>query len=232
MRQFKHDSATIAYNEIGDGDPLIFIHGIYGESAAYEEFLRLLARRYRVIAPDLPMNGNSSMPRSKISISDMADIIRDLARIRGIREPIICGHSAGTLVAMEYASRHETRKLILIEPAADVFGSVPHLLGRLCIKVAKETFRYPRKGLSIIRYTSKNFLRNIFNPAYYSLIRENLHYAGSWTGDTTVFWAEDDELIPFRKAFMRRFPKARLIRVKGGHDWPITRPDLAKKIRT
>ena len=48
--------------EAGQGSPLILIHGFLVSHREYEDIIDPLARRFRVIAPDLPGFGESEKP--------------------------------------------------------------------------------------------------------------------------------------------------------------------------
>src|SRR5262249_5847030 len=55
--------------DIGEGDPIVFIHGLAGAWVNWLENIPHFAREHRVIAMDLPGFGHSPMPAEKISIS-------------------------------------------------------------------------------------------------------------------------------------------------------------------
>ena len=47
------------YREIGQGDPLIILHGLWGASENWLPIARLLEDRFRVILPDVRNHGQS-----------------------------------------------------------------------------------------------------------------------------------------------------------------------------
>src|SRR3712207_4406077 len=55
--------------EIGDGPPLVFVHGLSGSWQNWLEQLPVFSRDHRCIAVDLPGFGASPMPKDEISIS-------------------------------------------------------------------------------------------------------------------------------------------------------------------
>src|SRR4051812_29207369 len=55
--------------EIGEGPPIVFVHGLSGSWQNWLEQLPEFARDHRCIAVDLPGFGASPMPREKITIS-------------------------------------------------------------------------------------------------------------------------------------------------------------------
>ena len=69
---------SLELEERGDGPPLLFLHA--GEGLEPQrDWLDLLARRFRVIAPHHPGWGNSSLPDWMMTVDDLAYLYLDLA---------------------------------------------------------------------------------------------------------------------------------------------------------
>src|SRR6202022_3290612 len=64
--------------DIGEGPPLVFLHGLSGSWQNWLENIPHFARPHRVIAPDLPGFGCSQMPCEKISINGYARWLDEL----------------------------------------------------------------------------------------------------------------------------------------------------------
>ena len=62
----------IAYRDTGQGPALLLIHGMAGSSATWEAITPQLAKKYRVIAPDLLGHGKSAKPRGDYSLGAFA----------------------------------------------------------------------------------------------------------------------------------------------------------------
>jgi pimeloyl-ACP methyl ester carboxylesterase len=99
---------------------IIFLHGAGLDHSVWALLARSFAYRgFGVLAPDLPAHGRSDgVPLS--SIGDMADWTAALIAAAGVRAARLVGHSMGSLVALELASRHPERitGLALIATAA------------------------------------------------------------------------------------------------------------------
>jgi pimeloyl-ACP methyl ester carboxylesterase len=67
---------------------------------------RVLARRYRVLAPDLPGFGQSWRPARSRDIDEQADVVAEVIENAGVDEPTVVGHSVGSQVAVSLAVRH------------------------------------------------------------------------------------------------------------------------------
>jgi len=57
MKIVKHLNTTIHYNVLGEGRPLVFLHGFLEDSTMWIEFVKPLAQKYKVILIDLPCHG-------------------------------------------------------------------------------------------------------------------------------------------------------------------------------
>lgn len=101
----------------GDGDEvLLLIHGMAGSAQTWRSVLPQLAKKYRVIAPDLLGHGQSSKPRTDYSLGAFAVGLRDLLDELGVESATVVGQSLGGGVAMQFLYQHPDycRRLVLI----------------------------------------------------------------------------------------------------------------------
>ncbi len=101
----------------GDGDEvLLLIHGMAGSAQTWRAVLPQLAKKYRVIAPDLLGHGQSSKPRTDYSLGAFAVGLRDLLDELGVESATVVGQSLGGGVAMQFLYQHPDycRRLALI----------------------------------------------------------------------------------------------------------------------
>ncbi|OJZ64471.1 alpha/beta fold hydrolase [Mycolicibacterium diernhoferi] len=101
----------------GEGDEvLLLIHGMAGSAHTWRAVLPQLAKKYRVVAPDLLGHGQSSKPRTDYSLGAFAVGLRDLLDELGIESATVVGHSLGGGVAMQFLYQHPDycRRLVLI----------------------------------------------------------------------------------------------------------------------
>lgn len=106
----------LAYYDEGSGDALLLIHGMAGSSATWREILPQLAKKYRVIAPDLLGHGQSAKPRTDYSLGAFAVGLRDLLDELEVDSATVVGHSLGGGIAMQFLYQHPTycQRLVLI----------------------------------------------------------------------------------------------------------------------
>jgi pimeloyl-ACP methyl ester carboxylesterase len=105
--------------ELGEGPPLVFVHGLGGAWPNWLEQLPVFAADHRVIALDLPGFGRSPMPSEPISISGYARTLDALLGELGVDAAAVVGNSMGGFVSAELAIAFPQRveRLVLVSAA-------------------------------------------------------------------------------------------------------------------
>jgi pimeloyl-ACP methyl ester carboxylesterase len=106
----------IAYRDVGSGETLLLIHGMAGSSDTWRAVIPQLAKKYRVVAPDLLGHGQSDKPRGDYSLGAFAVWLRDLLDELGVTRATVVGQSLGGGVAMQFVYQHPDycQRLVLI----------------------------------------------------------------------------------------------------------------------
>jgi pimeloyl-ACP methyl ester carboxylesterase len=104
---------------LGDGPPLVFVHGLSGSWQNWLEQLPAFAADHRVVAMDLPGFGHSPMPGEPISIAGYARLLDGLLGELGLPPGTLVGNSMGGFVAAELAiaSPERVSSLVLVSAA-------------------------------------------------------------------------------------------------------------------
>ncbi len=94
--------------EIGEGHPLLLIHGGPGlDHVQYRPWLDPLAERFRLIYVDLRGQGRSDLvDPATLSLERMAADIHELASAMQLESYAVLGHSFGSFVALRHAVDH------------------------------------------------------------------------------------------------------------------------------
>ena len=100
------NGAALYYEEQGEGDPLILIHGGLGSSARWQAVLPHLVDGFRVITPDSRGHGRSTNPAGELSYPLIAEDVAALIAALGLERPVVGGWSDGGQVALELGARH------------------------------------------------------------------------------------------------------------------------------
>jgi pimeloyl-ACP methyl ester carboxylesterase len=199
------DSLEIHYLTAGQGPTVILLHGYAETSRMWRPIIPLLAKKFTVIAPDLPGIGDSAIPSDKIDMPTSAYRIHALVRSLGVEKARVVGHDIGLMVAYAYAAQFpaETEKLVLM----DAF--LPGVPGWEAI------------------YNSPNVWHFRFNGEYPEALvkgRERTYFEYFWN----VFAADKNHSIPEadRKAYTEAYSKPGRMRAAWAYfaSWP----ELAK----
>ncbi|GAB7038198.1 MULTISPECIES: alpha/beta fold hydrolase [Catenuloplanes] len=97
---------NLYFEEVGEGSPLVLLHGGLGSGEMFGAILPALSARHRVILPDLQGHGRTADIDRPIDIRTMADDIAALIAHLGLDRPDVAGYSLGGGVALQLAIRH------------------------------------------------------------------------------------------------------------------------------
>jgi len=106
------------YRELGEGQPLVLLHGIYGSSDNWLTQARMLSSSYHTLALDLRNHGQSPHDDAFDYPAMAADVLEFLEAHK-LKDPVLIGHSMGGKVAMNLAVAHPEKvaKLIVVDIA-------------------------------------------------------------------------------------------------------------------
>ena len=104
------------YHILGEGKPMMILHGLFGFSDNWQTHAKKLSDYYQVILVDLRNHGRSEWS-DEFSYEIMADDIYKLVQELKLNEFILVGHSMGGKVAMRFAQKHEDmlEKLVVVD---------------------------------------------------------------------------------------------------------------------
>ncbi|MED4217826.1 alpha/beta hydrolase [Priestia megaterium] len=172
------------YEEYGQGAPVIFIHppGLGNKVFQYQHEL---SKHMRVIFPDLSGHGRSSKAKHSVSISFYAnELVRFMDSLH-LDKVILCGYSAGCLIAQELAINHPQRiELLILSGAYPIVRDIPgQLLHKTGMYMVKEHLNILIKGLAISHTRDKTLRRNLISymrksnqESWYQYYSHSLHY--------------------------------------------------------
>ena len=89
----------------GDGPPLVLVHGLTGAASNFVTLAPLLARRFRVVVPELPGHGGSAPLPAAPNLDAFAERVRAVAASEELLPATFVGHSLGALIALRLAIR-------------------------------------------------------------------------------------------------------------------------------
>ena len=116
-RRLDVDGVETAVLEGGDGAPLVLLHGVGSFAPEWGRVIPQLARRHRVIAPDLPGLGESAKHAGGLDAGAAVAWLQTLIAQTCDEAPTVVGHSVGGALAAHLAIQHRTRvrRLVLVD---------------------------------------------------------------------------------------------------------------------
>lgn len=131
-RDVKASGIRLRVLDVGEGAPLLFLHGLFVDHRTWSGVLDRLAPEFRSIAPDLPGFGDSEKPsasRFGYGADAFSSAIADLYGALGLGPATVVGHGVGGAIAITLASQHPELVARLV------------LLDALCLPPAGDTIR-------------------------------------------------------------------------------------------
>lgn len=125
----KWSGGTTQVIELGDGPPMLLVHGGLGEAFQWGPILAPLARRHRVLAVDRPGHGLAD-PFDYRGVDLLAfarQFLVDILDALGVRSVPIVANSMGGLWSVAFALAHPERvpRLVLVGAPAGVKRTLP-----------------------------------------------------------------------------------------------------------
>lgn len=112
---------ALHYTLTGDGPlTVVLTHGLAAGEAIWAKQVAALAH-YRVLTWDLRGHGRSAPNPGPCTIEDLAGDLRAVLDAAGVARAVVLGHSAGGVVAMQFALDHPERTagLVLVGTASE-----------------------------------------------------------------------------------------------------------------
>lgn len=106
MPRMSANDRMFFYEDLGDGDPVVFVSGLGGDHRAFAVPMRRIATRRRAIALDNRDSGQSDRATTPYTTADLADDLAALLNALGIPRAHLVGQSLGGLIVQQLAIRH------------------------------------------------------------------------------------------------------------------------------
>ena len=136
------DGTRLHYLAGGDGPPLVLVHGLGGSASNWVELAPLLARRFRLLVPDLAGHGRSAPLPAAASLDPFAEHVLALMEREGMPVAPVVGHSFGGTVALRLAAlRPEAVRALVLAAPAGITSSTSHAANVITVFVIERPGR-------------------------------------------------------------------------------------------
>ncbi len=114
---------TIHYHEEGEGDPLVFVHGLLVDGRLWRNVTPSLAASYRCIVPDWPLGSHRTAlaPGADRSPRGIAHLIADFLESLELQQVTIVGNDTGGAISQILATERSERLGALVLTNCDCF---------------------------------------------------------------------------------------------------------------
>jgi len=237
-------TVKLAFEAMGDGPPVVILHGLFGSGRNWAPIAQALARTYRLYLPDARNHGASPWAEG-MSYPDMALDVLELIDRERLQRPVVIGHSMGGKTAMALALEHPhaISGIVVVDIAPEAYADQfsPYVSAMRGMDVAAATSRKEIRqalatrlgGAAPVDFLMQNLQRhderfdwrlNLMATAVcmrelcgfpQQLLRQ--HYPGP---ALFVAGEHSDYVRPDSRAgIVRLFPKARLEHIRDAGHW-------------
>jgi pimeloyl-ACP methyl ester carboxylesterase len=98
-KYFTYQSSQIHYRSIGNGKPVILVHGFAEDGEIWNNQASHLQEKFQLLIPDLPGSGKSELIND-MSMEGMAEVIHSIIHEENIDTCPVIGHSMGGYIAL------------------------------------------------------------------------------------------------------------------------------------
>ncbi len=217
----------VRYAVVGEGEPVILVHGLSGSTRWWTRNIPALAEHYQLYLVDLPGFGTMRRHRPRLALSEAASWLLAWMETVNLQAAHVVGHSMGGYICLRLAecSPQVVRSLVLVAPAGvptrwSLLGHFVPLLG-----VAR---RAAPRFLPVLLYDSLRAEPLTLWRAARDLLAEDVReHLAAITARTLLIWGEHDTLVPPTLGHLMRAEIAgsRLLILEGaGHVPMFERP--------
>ncbi len=245
------------YLDVGSGPVVVLVHGLGASTFSFRRNIEVLAKRFRVIAVDLPGFGYSTRSAPDMSMTAQVNYLASFLEAMGVSQAALIGHSMGGLIVQRFAATYPERvdKLVLINSATQevmrraAWSSAtlaPFLPMVFAVMSSARSIR--RWWLSFAVYDSA-FVTGDVMTGYGApgQVRGHVRATQRWFVDrgkdvpfdpraisapTLIVWGEADRVLRPRLGYrlQRQIPNAQLIVIpKAGHWTPEEQPETVNQ---
>ncbi len=180
-------SGTITYNQVGTGQPILLLHGLFAEKEQWNSMMCQLSKAgYQAIAPDLPGYGNSTgFATRDYTLKNQVILLHELTNKLGIHSFDVAGSSMGGAIASLYSQRYpqQLRSLAfigsplgVIDWASSVRNSIFNGINPF-IPITEEQFDLE---ISLLFVTPPTIPDSVKTHRVNDYITRNRHYQKIW----------------------------------------------------
>lgn len=254
-RDFRFSEGLVRYDIVGDGPPIVLVHGTPWSSFTWHKLAPVLAQQYRVHYYDFIGYGQSEKRDGQdVSLGIQNQLLAELLDHWKLETPRIIGHDFGgaTVLRTHLLGQRDFEKIVLINVVAlapwgspffahirqheAAFSGVPAYIHRAIVETYIQGALYNQLEPGEMEALVEPWLGDVGQPAFYRQIAQaSQKYTDEVESKYTeircpvsILWGDKDEWIPIStgKRLYEAIPQSKFHRVpNAGHLSQLEAPD-------
>ena len=117
--QVKIKNWDINYEVLGEGEPIVFLHGWLTDLESMKPLTTELQKTHKIFLVDVVGFGKSTLPEEPLNSQDFAEFLQEFLEKLKIENPILVGHSNGGRIIINAVGKNmvKAKKIVLIDSA-------------------------------------------------------------------------------------------------------------------
>ncbi|WP_349558935.1 alpha/beta hydrolase [Marinobacter sp. NFXS9] len=220
-----YQGREVRYGRLGDGPPMVLVHGTPWSSFNLRHLIRSLSENYTVYFYDLLGYGQSSMAEGDVSLGVQNEVLARLLDHWGLENPWVVGHDFGgaAVLRTHLLNGRSFRKIMLIDPVAvspwgspffrhvnehqPAFSGVPDFIHEAIVRTYVQTAAHKPLDDATLEGIVRPWTGEQGQPAFYRQIAQaDSRYTDevqarypTITTPTLILWGREDRWIPLER---------------------------------
>ena len=224
-KQYESAHGLVQYRVIGDGEPLVMVHGTPWSSYVWREIAPKLAETHRVYLYDLPIHGRSEKyDGQNVSLGIQNDVLADLIEHWKLDSPSAVCHDIGGATVLRTTLLNDVRfqRIALLDAVAlrpwrspfyehvreheAAFATAPTYIHRAILRECIRGAFYRETSNDEIEPYIEPWIGEMGQPAFYRQITQNGQHHTDEVEErydeidapVLILWGEQDEWLPIK----------------------------------
>jgi pimeloyl-ACP methyl ester carboxylesterase len=118
-------AGPIRYRDIGQGDPIVFVHGLLVNGLLWRKVVPLLANSFRCLVPDFPLGSHATPMAADADLTPpgLARIVAEVLETLRLERVTLVANDTGGAISQIVATRHPQRIGRLVLTSCDMFDN-------------------------------------------------------------------------------------------------------------
>jgi pimeloyl-ACP methyl ester carboxylesterase len=117
----------VQYQELGQGQPMVFVHGLMVDRQLWQAVLPMLTKGCRCVAPTWPLGAHAvaMRPDADLSVAGMTQLIADFLDALDLHDVILVGNDTGGALVQMVCARFPQRIARVVLTTCDAYDVFP-----------------------------------------------------------------------------------------------------------